>query len=64
MKNPRVVSNPCRSCRRTSSPDDFVPVVGPIHPTVGFVYEHMEDLDGVWGQPGKVMFTRVTEARR
>ena len=30
-------------------PADFVPVVGPIHPTVGFVYEHMEDLDGVLG---------------
>ena len=30
-------------------PADFVPVVGPIHPTVGFAYEHMEDLDGVLG---------------
>ncbi len=30
-------------------PDDFIPVVGPIHPTVGFVYERMEDLDGVLG---------------
>ena len=29
--------------------EDFVPVVGPIHATVGFVYEHMEDLDGVLG---------------
>jgi cystathionine gamma-synthase/methionine-gamma-lyase len=29
--------------------DDFIPVVGPIHPTVGFVYEHMEDLDKVLG---------------
>lgn len=30
-------------------PEDFIPVVGPIHPTVGFVYERMEDLDGVLG---------------
>jgi cystathionine gamma-synthase/methionine-gamma-lyase len=29
--------------------DDFIPVVGPIHATVGFVYERMEDLDGVLG---------------
>lgn len=28
---------------------DFIPVVGPIHPTVGFVYESMDDLDGVLG---------------
>jgi cystathionine beta-lyase/cystathionine gamma-synthase len=30
-------------------PDEYVPVVGPIHPTVGFVYEHMEDLEKVLG---------------
>jgi cystathionine beta-lyase/cystathionine gamma-synthase len=30
-------------------PDEYVPVVGPIHPTVGFIYEHMEDLDNVLG---------------
>jgi len=30
-------------------PEDFIPVVGPIHPTVGFVYERMEELDGVLG---------------
>ncbi|MBZ5494755.1 MAG: PLP-dependent aspartate aminotransferase family protein [Acidobacteriia bacterium] len=30
-------------------PGDFMPVVGPIHPAVGFVYEHMDDLDGVLG---------------
>ncbi len=30
-------------------PSDFIPVVGPIHPTVGFAYDHMEDLDGVLG---------------
>jgi cystathionine gamma-synthase/methionine-gamma-lyase len=37
-------------------PEDFIPVVGPIHATVGFVYEHMEDLDGVLGttRPGYV----------
>ncbi len=29
--------------------DDFIPVVGPIHPTVGFVYERMDDLDRVLG---------------
>ncbi len=28
---------------------DFHPVVGPIHPTVGFVYDSMDDLDGVLG---------------
>ncbi len=28
---------------------DFIPVVGPIHPTVGFVYERMDDLDRVLG---------------
>jgi cystathionine gamma-synthase/methionine-gamma-lyase len=30
-------------------PADFIPVVGPIHPTVGFVYDSMDDLDGVLG---------------
>jgi cystathionine gamma-synthase/methionine-gamma-lyase len=30
-------------------PDDFIPVVSPIHPSVGFVYDHMEDLDQVLG---------------
>ena len=30
-------------------PADFIPVVGPIHPTVGFAYDRMEDLDGVLG---------------
>lgn len=29
--------------------DDFIPVVGPIHPSVGFVYERMDDLDRVLG---------------
>ncbi len=29
--------------------DDFIPVVGPIHQTVGFVYDSMDDLDGVLG---------------
>ncbi len=29
--------------------DDFIPVVGPIHPTVGFAYERMDDLDRVLG---------------
>ena len=30
-------------------PGDYTPVVGPIHPTVGFVYDNMDDLDGVLG---------------
>jgi cystathionine beta-lyase/cystathionine gamma-synthase len=30
-------------------PSDYTPVVGPIHPTVGFVYDNMDDLDGVLG---------------
>jgi cystathionine gamma-synthase/methionine-gamma-lyase len=30
-------------------PGDFIPVVSPIHPTVGFVYDNMDDLDGVLG---------------
>lgn len=30
-------------------PSDYVPVVGPIHPTVGYVYESMDDLDAVLG---------------
>lgn len=29
--------------------EDFIPVVGPIHPTVGFIYEKMDDLDKVLG---------------
>lgn len=35
---------------------DFTPVVTPIHPTVGYLYESMEDLDGVFGttRPGYV----------
>lgn len=32
-----------------SRPVILCPVVGPIHPAVGFVYEHMDDLDGVLG---------------
>ncbi len=28
--------------------DDYVPVVAPIHPTVGFLYDSMDDLDGVF----------------
>ena len=37
-------------------PSDYTPVVGPIHPTVGFVYDNMDDLDGVLGatKPGYV----------
>lgn len=31
------------------APGDYTPVVGPIHPTVGYVYEHMDDLDAVMG---------------
>jgi O-acetylhomoserine/O-acetylserine sulfhydrylase-like pyridoxal-dependent enzyme len=35
---------------------DYTPVVTPIHPTVGFLYESMEDLDGIFGttRPGYV----------
>jgi cystathionine gamma-synthase/methionine-gamma-lyase len=35
---------------------DFTPVVTPIHPTVGYLYESMEDLDGVFAttRPGFV----------
>jgi cystathionine beta-lyase/cystathionine gamma-synthase len=29
-------------------PDNFTPVVAPIHPTVGFTYESMDDLDAVF----------------
>jgi cystathionine beta-lyase/cystathionine gamma-synthase len=32
---------------RQSAPD-WTPVVAPIHPSVGFIYESMEDLDGVF----------------
>src|SRR5512138_856170 len=28
---------------------DFTPVATPIHPTVGFIYESMEDLDAIFG---------------
>lgn len=30
-------------------PGDFTPVVNPIHPTVGFLYESMDDLDAIFG---------------
>jgi cystathionine beta-lyase/cystathionine gamma-synthase len=30
-------------------PADFTPVVTPIHPTVGFVYESIDDLDAIFG---------------
>ncbi len=30
-------------------PPDFTPVASPIHPTVGFVYESMDDLDAIFG---------------
>jgi cystathionine beta-lyase/cystathionine gamma-synthase len=30
-------------------PSDFVPVASPIHPTVGFIYESMDELDAVFG---------------
>ncbi len=30
-------------------PSDYVPVATPIHPTVGFVYESMDDLDAIFG---------------
>ena len=28
---------------------DYTPAVGPIHPSVGYIYDRMEDLDGVLG---------------
>jgi cystathionine beta-lyase/cystathionine gamma-synthase len=31
-----------------AAPADYTPVVAPIHPTVGFVYERMEDLDAIF----------------
>src|SRR4030067_582403 len=27
---------------------DYTPVVGPIHPTVGFLYDSMDDLDAIF----------------
>jgi cystathionine gamma-synthase/methionine-gamma-lyase len=30
-------------------PGNFTPVASPIHPTVGFVYESMDDLDAIFG---------------
>jgi cystathionine gamma-synthase/methionine-gamma-lyase len=30
-------------------PGDFTPVVNPIHPSVGFVYESIDDLDAIFG---------------
>ncbi len=37
-------------------PGDFVPVATPIHPSVGFLYENMDDLDAVFAttRPGYV----------
>ncbi len=46
---PRAFSTRAVHAGEHLPPSDFVPVVGPIHPTVGFVYERMEDLDGVLG---------------
>src|SRR5512135_1672187 len=30
-------------------PADFTPVATPIHPTVGFLYENIDDLDAIFG---------------
>jgi cystathionine beta-lyase/cystathionine gamma-synthase len=49
MRKPRAFRTRAVHAGEHLPPDDFIPVVGPIHPTVGFVYEHMEDLDGVLG---------------
>ncbi len=46
---PRAFSTRAVHAGEHLPPSDFVPVVGPIHPTVGFVYERMEDLEGVLG---------------
>ncbi len=37
-------------------PSDYVPVASPIHPTVGFVYDSMDELDAIFGatRPGYV----------
>src|SRR5512136_2346828 len=37
-------------------PADFVPVASPIHPTVGFVYDSMDELDAIFAttRPGYV----------
>jgi cystathionine gamma-synthase/methionine-gamma-lyase len=37
-------------------PSDFVPVASPIHPTVGFVYDSMDELDAIFAttRPGYV----------
>jgi len=37
-------------------PADYTPAVGPIHPSVGYIYDRMEDLEGVLGatRPGFV----------
>lgn len=47
--NPKAFSTRAVHAGEHVASGDYAPVVGPIHPTVGYVYEHMDDLDAVMG---------------
>ena len=55
-KNPKAFATRAVHAGERVPPSDYVPVASPIHPTVGFVYESMDDLDAVFGatRPGYV----------
>lgn len=55
MKNQTFATRAVHAGER-STPDGYTPVATPIHPSVGFVYESMDDLDAIFAttQPGYV----------
>ena len=42
---------------------DFVPVSTPIHPSVGYLYDDMGDLDAIFGGEGRATFICATAIR-
>ncbi len=55
LKNKSFQTRAVHAGERASKPD-YTPVATPIHPTVGYLYENMEDLDGIFAttRPGYV----------
>lgn len=47
--NPKAFSTRVVHAGEHPASGDYTPVVGPIHPSVSYVYEHMDDLDAVMG---------------
>jgi cystathionine beta-lyase/cystathionine gamma-synthase len=47
MHNKTFATRAVHAGERPARPD-YIPVVGPIHPTVGYVYDSMDDLDAIF----------------